>query len=69
MGAMNWQNIIKEIQGYGLTQSEIAAAVVTSQGHISDLSNGKHGGRVGYQLGQSLVALRDKLARRAKRAA
>jgi hypothetical protein len=66
---MNWSNVIKEIQGYGLTQSEIATSVETSQGHISDLSTGKHGGRVGYQLGLNLISLRDKLARRAKRAA
>lgn len=68
MGSMNWSNVIKEIQGYGLTQAEIATAVVTSQGHISDLSR-KQGGRIGYQLGLNLIALRDKMARRAKRAA
>jgi transcriptional regulator with XRE-family HTH domain len=65
---MNWSDLIKEIQTHGLTQSEIASEVGTSQGHISDLLSDRRGKRMGYQLGKNLVSLRTRLERKAKAA-
>lgn len=66
---MNWSDVIKEIQANGATQDEIAEEVCTSQGHISDLLSGKRGKRLGYELGKRLIAMRDRLAKKARKAA
>lgn len=65
---MNWSELIKDIQTHGWTQAEIADEVGTSQGHISDLLTDRRGKRLGYQIGKNLVALRARLARKAKAA-
>lgn len=53
---MNWQKIIRDLLDSGLTQVQIAEQCGTSQGYISDLSNGRRT-RVGYDLGRALERL------------
>lgn len=66
---MDWPKVITSIKAHGLTQTEIASEVGASVGHISDLLNGKRGKRIGHQLGERLLDLRDRLARKARKAA
>lgn len=68
MGAM-WKNIIAEIQSrQGWTQPQIAKAAGCAQATISDLATGKTT-EPRFALGQVLLALSKKPARKAKQPA
>jgi transcriptional regulator with XRE-family HTH domain len=65
---MNWKNIIQRAQDQGLTQTEIAVAVGTSQGHINDLLHGRRGSRIGFAIGQALLDMDKRMAETASEA-
>lgn len=52
---MDWKKLISEAMNAGRTQTEIAAYCNCSQGHISDIFNGKVKDP-SYSLGKSLEA-------------
>lgn len=52
-----WKDIVTALINSGLTQYEIAARVGISQPHVSDLANGHRGKRIGFELGNKLLAL------------
>lgn len=54
---MDWKTIISDLRAAGLTQSEIAQEAGTSQGHISDIANGKKGKHLSFEIGAKLLAL------------
>lgn len=60
LGVMNWQNIISEIQAFGLSQIEIGARINRSQAWTSAASQGKYQD-VRWTDGQALLALLDEL--------
>lgn len=62
---IDWPKIIREIQESGLTQAAIAEKADCSQGHISDLLNGRRGKQVSYTVGCKLIALHRKVAKAA----
>ena len=53
---MNWKNIIAELQAWGVTQPQIAAACGCAQATISDLATGKST-EPRYALGRAIEAL------------
>ena len=53
---MNWTHIIADLQSWGVTQPQIAAACGCAQATISDLATGKSS-EPRYALGQSILAL------------
>jgi transcriptional regulator with XRE-family HTH domain len=55
---MNWKNIIAELQAWGVTQPQIAAACGCAQATISDLATGKST-EPRYALGQSILSLHE----------
>jgi hypothetical protein len=57
---MNWKTTISEIQAYGLTQPQIAAACGCAQATNNDLANEKTK-EPRHSLGQSLLRLKDRL--------
>jgi transcriptional regulator with XRE-family HTH domain len=55
---MEFQKLINGLIADGWTQAQIARAVTASQGHISQLKNGKTGDRgVSFWLGVRLMLL------------
>jgi len=54
---MNWQSMINEILATGMLQQELAKKLACGQTYISDLSNGKRGKRVSYDLGVRIINL------------
>ena len=62
---IDWSKIIVDLQASGMTQSEIAEKAECSQGHISDLLNGRRGKAVSYAVGCRLLALHRKAAKAA----
>ena len=66
---MNFQALIKEILGSGMTQVEVAQTLSCSQAYISDLCLGKRGKSISYDLGVKVIALHKKRMRRMARAA
>ena len=54
---MNWQSMINEILATGMLQQELAKKLDCGQAYISDLSNGKRGKRVSYDLGVRIISL------------
>lgn len=54
---MDWHKLITDLEARGWTQQKIAARVGTSQGHISDIRNGRRGKRIGFSVGVALVDL------------
>lgn len=66
---MHWTQIVNDIRAAGMTQVEIARAVCATQSTISELSTGKHGGRLSFEVGAKLADLwRKKCAKGSKRA-
>lgn len=53
----DWPDLIKGIESTGMTQQQIADAIPTSQGHISDLRSGRRGKRLSYDTARKLLAL------------
>ncbi len=53
---MNWKTIIAELQAWGFTQPQIAAAGGCAQATISDLATGKST-EPRYALGRAIEAL------------
>lgn len=69
MRAMQWKNVIAEIQSrQGWTQPQIAKAAGCAQATISDLATGKTS-EPRFALGQVLLALSKKPSRKAKQTA
>jgi predicted transcriptional regulator len=64
---MDWQNIIKDLLGSGLTQMELAKALGVSQALIHDIYAGKRAGDPQWRHGQQLIALHKRRCK--KRAA
>jgi predicted transcriptional regulator len=54
---MDWQEIIKDILGSGMTQVQLAKAVGVSQAVIHDIYAGKRAGDPQWRHGQALIAL------------
>lgn len=52
-----WKDIITDLVGAGVSQRKIAELAHVSQAHISDLSLGKKGKRIGFDLGTRLVEI------------
>lgn len=66
---MNWKERIAYLTTEaGMTQGQIAEEIGASQPHVSDLASGKRGKRLGFEIGQRLVALYDRKRRAANRA-
>ena len=57
---MNWSQIINDLLGVGLSQTQIAERIPCGQGYISDLRNEKKGLRVSYEKGSALIRLHDE---------
>lgn len=51
---MNWQELIKDLEESGLTQSEIGQLSGCSQSMVSDLKTGNRGKRLGFEIGTRL---------------
>ena len=62
---MDWKNLIQDLRDSGLTQNEIADKAGCSQAYISDLSNGKRGKSVSYEIGTRLRDLHKSTVRKA----
>jgi hypothetical protein len=58
---MNAQDLIHEIEQYGLTPGEIANRSGLSAAYICQLRSEVRGSRPGYKTMASLIALRDAL--------
>lgn len=54
-----WEKIISDLIASGLTQREIASRVGISQAHVSDLSLGRRGKRIGFEVGKALSDLHE----------
>jgi transcriptional regulator with XRE-family HTH domain len=54
---MDWKALIQDLRASGLTQYEIAEKTGCSQAYISDLSNGKRGKSMSYEIGMRLREL------------
>jgi transcriptional regulator with XRE-family HTH domain len=68
MLAMQWKNIIDDIQASGLTQTEIAERCKCAQSTISELASTPD--RVpSWSIGAALLELHKKTAKRKKQAA
>jgi len=66
--AMNWKNLIAEIQDYGhLTQAEIGEKCGTAQSTISSLVN-RADCEPSFSLGRSLVELHKKVSKKQPKA-
>lgn len=52
-----WQVMISELRGKGLTQTYIATEIGCSQNYVSDLERGLCGKRLSYDLGKKLENL------------
>lgn len=52
-----WQKIISDLKGKGLTQKHIATNIGCSQNYISNLEHGVCGKRISYDLGKNLEKL------------
>lgn len=66
---MDWTRIVNDLEAAGLRQVEIARAIGATQSTVSDLSTGRHGGRLSFQTGANLLDLwRKKCAKGRKRA-
>lgn len=52
-----WQKMISELRGKGLTQKYIATEIGCSQNYVSDLERGLCGKRLSYDLGRKLENL------------
>lgn len=66
---MNWSEIIIDIKSFGLSQGEIAAECGISDGHVSDILHGRRGKRLGYSVGEKLIAMHKRVSRRKKKVA
>lgn len=65
---MDWKTRINYLTDEaGMTQGQIAEEIGSSQSHVSDLASGKRGKRLGFEIGQRLVALYDRKLRAANR--
>lgn len=53
---MDWKSLIAELQGFGLTQAQVAAICGCGQGTLSDLANG-HTKEPRFSLGKALEEL------------
>ena len=69
MGRMDWAEIVRQLEGAGLKQVEIADACGCRQPTIAELKSRRRGKRVNYDIGTKLVDLwRAKCARGSKQA-
>lgn len=70
---MDWKTRINYLTSEaGMTQSQIAEEIGSSQPHVSDLASGKRGKRLSFDVGQRLCALYErkrKALNRARKAA
>lgn len=65
---MNWENLIRELRDFGLTQEGIASAVGVTQPSISALATGK-ATKPSFELGNKLVLLHARTKRKQPKAA
>lgn len=54
---MDWTRIVNDLEDAGLRQVDIARAIGAAQSTVSDLSTGRHGGRLSFEMGASLLDL------------
>lgn len=54
---MNWQELIRDLEESGLTQTEIGQLSGCSQSMVSDLKTGNRGKRLGFEIGTRLRKL------------
>ena len=66
LSGMDWKNIMADLSAAGFKQTQIAETCGCSQSTVSDLANGEIK-QPNFALGQSLIALHRKAARRLKR--
>ena len=64
---MDWKKLITEIQACGFSQAAIGAKIGKSQVWVADVLRGRYDD-VKWNDGQSLIALRTKLAKQKKAA-
>lgn len=57
IGRMNWAEIVRQLEGTGLKQVEIAEACGCKQPTIAELKSRRRGKRVTYDIGTKLVDL------------
>jgi transcriptional regulator with XRE-family HTH domain len=65
---MDWKSLIQDLRSSGLTQHEIAEKTGCSQAYISDLSNGKRGKSMSYEIGMRLRDLHKATIRNSRAA-
>jgi transcriptional regulator with XRE-family HTH domain len=54
---MNCKKMIYDLEESGLTQTQIADRIGSSQGYVSDLKTGRRGKRISLETGQKLQDL------------
>lgn len=61
---MNWENLIRELRSFGLTQEGIASAIGVKQPTISALATGK-ATNPSFDVGDKLRSLHKRMSRKA----
>lgn len=65
---MDWENLIRELRAFGLTQEGIASAIGVTQPTISALATGK-AKEPSFTVGDKLRALHKRMSRKATKSA
>lgn len=65
---MNWQQMVNDLLDSGLTQTQLAELLRTSQGQVSDMANGKRGQEITWRLGEAIRKAHRRIPKKAEAA-